>query len=138
LALGILIVGVATGLVAFSSRRIVVRCCPEAMRGLAVYVATLLLVGAAQIVAAGLALGYAGRLSTRNLVLLHLAVALAASRLPSGKAEAASLRSLLRAAWQGLGAWTRTEKALGAGLLGILAVTAVTGLLAEPLTHDAL
>jgi hypothetical protein len=140
LALGILIVGVATGLVAFSSRRIVVRCCPEAMRGLAVYLATLLLVGVAQIVAAGLALGYAGRLSTRNILLLHVAVALAASRLPlpSGKAEAASLRSLLRAAWQGFGAWTRTEKALGAGLLGILAVTAVTGLLAEPLTHDAL
>jgi hypothetical protein len=138
LVLGVLIVGAAAGLVAVSSHRLLGRCCPEATQSAPVYLASLALVAVAQVVATGLALGYTSRLSTGSILLAHAAVALGSALLRPRTPEAVPFRRMAELARLSLGRWTAVEKALGAGLVCVLAAAAVTGLLGEPLTHDAL
>jgi hypothetical protein len=93
-----------------------------------------------QVVVAGLALGYAGRLTPRNLVLFHL-VTVAAVCATTWQKEANLPRTQARRveAWRdGWAAWNRMEKVLGGVLLFWLGLFLVTAVLAEPQVHDSL
>jgi hypothetical protein len=114
-------------------RRIGGRERPLALRWLAVQVLAL-----AQVVAALLALGYAGQLRTPAILLVHLAIVAGVAGLDRRRPAPSPAAPLGRSTATAFRAWPSRDRWLAAGLAAVVLVLALTGVLGHHATHDAL